>query len=71
MLMDKAMVMDRIMDMDTEKDTEMDMDIRKIRCQIYNISKIFNLISDIMSDSTLFNPIPEVPVSGPIRNPHQ
>ncbi len=41
--------------------------ICKYECQIWDIAQTFIPISDIMSDSALFSPISDVPISGSVR----
>ncbi len=77
--MDLDMYMDRDMDMDLETDLDMnldldldmdtniDKDIQRFRCQISDIGKKLNPISDVMSDSAVFSPILEVAISGSVR----
>jgi hypothetical protein len=52
------------MDMLKDKDNDLDKDMNKDGCQISDIGKKFNPISDVMSDSTLFGRTPEVLISG-------
>jgi hypothetical protein len=52
-------------DTDTDTDAETDKPLQRFRFQI-SVKK-FNLISGIISESALFSPISEVPITGSLR----